>query len=253
MLKGVYGIATAQETAALQHAVVARNLAHTQVPGFRRLLTSVGAFEQQQPQATQEGPSADRGGLQTQIDFSPGAFTQTGRPLDVAILGQGFFVVQEAASNPANQQPQQFLTRRGNFLLNGDGLLVTPDNRPVLGRSGPVRITPAPEQTHLRIDQQGRVLLDDDTGNTVEIDQLRIVTVPDESQLQAQGTTLFVDPTGTATPLATPQLATQTIESSNVQPVEELVRLIAIQRNSEAATRSLQAIMRTLQQRINLE
>src|SRR4051812_38187293 len=72
-----------------------------------------------------------RGGA-TRVDLRPGATTPTGRSLDVAIEGKGFFVVQTGQGDR--------YTRNGHLMRRADGVLTTDKGDPVLGASGPIKI-----------------------------------------------------------------------------------------------------------------
>ena len=85
MLNGLYSAATAMDSATGRHEVIAHNLAYADHPGYRRRVQPEGTFElvfdqAQQAQFTRESLGTEQQG--THIDFTPGAFQQTGRSLD---------------------------------------------------------------------------------------------------------------------------------------------------------------------------
>ncbi|MBI3464984.1 MAG: hypothetical protein HY000_18300, partial [Planctomycetes bacterium] len=93
MIRGLYSTAAALDVAAQNHDVVATNLAHASMPGYRRRAVSMGSFEQTLSQAaagTLNGATPATIGLKTHVVFEPGEIVFTGNPLDVALHGDGF-------------------------------------------------------------------------------------------------------------------------------------------------------------------
>ena len=144
MSYGLYisaGGATAQSK---QLEVIANNLANVDTVGFKR---DLAVCQAQYAEGIEEGIDtpwtgglADQGGgtllQQTATDFSEGHLKQTGRKLDMAIQGEGFFQVQKDG--------EIFLTRAGNFDLSPEGQLITAQGYPVLNNEGsPIQIDPS--------------------------------------------------------------------------------------------------------------
>ena len=120
MLQGLYSSATGLSAAILNQEVVARNLAHIDVPGFRRSLVSYKTFEAQLQDASEADVLSPHLGTQVnevEIDFTPGRVRSTGRSLDLALNGDGFFVL-DGPDGP-------LYTRNGVFHLDENGKLVS--------------------------------------------------------------------------------------------------------------------------------
>jgi flagellar basal body rod protein FlgG len=234
MLPGLYSAATALDVATVNQDVIAHNLAHVNVPGFRRSVLSFSAFETALQNALRD---ANRLGTQVdtvQTDFSPGHLEQTERPLDVAMLDDGFFVL--------NGPDGPLYTRNGVFALTADGRLVSMDGVPVQGRGGPITLPPGTSEAQVTISKDGTVVV-----NGQPTDQLRLVRFADVQQLIPAGTTSFRAPTGAA-PLPYDGVVMQGArESSNVVAVEELVRMIGGLRYFEASQRALRTIAEAVQ------
>src|SRR5439155_12667134 len=122
---------------------IAHNLANVDTVGFKQDLARLQARHSEGIQrglssAGSQSINDIGGGVQvrdTVTSFAPGNYERTGRPLDMAINGDGFFVVQKGN--------QQFLTRAGNFQLNSQGQLVTQRGDAVMGRDGsPIALDP---------------------------------------------------------------------------------------------------------------
>lgn len=151
-------------------------------------------------------------------DYSQGAATQTGRQLDVMIEGDGFFEIQTEAGLR--------YTRAGNFKTDATGQLVTQSGDLVQGSGGPITITPG----EITIGSTGSVTVN---GNAVGA--LKIVTFDDVNRLEKEGGVLFRAPAGVAPqPAIDAGVVQGSLESANVRPVEELVKLIEASRIYEA-------------------
>ncbi|MFN3421201.1 MAG: flagellar hook-basal body protein, partial [Armatimonadota bacterium] len=146
----------------------------------------------------------------------------TGNPLDVAIDGDGWFVIQT---------PQGVrYTRKGNFALSRDGTLVTSEGFPVLGENNqPIRI-PANAAASLRIAETGEIF-----AGTQRLGRLRVVSLQSVQPI-GDGYYLGVNPQP-----ANARIAQGMLEGSNVQVVTELVRMLNALRSYEAAARTFSA------------
>jgi len=206
----------------LAQEITARNLANVATPGFKR---NVAVFE-----ASSAGGDAEtRPALSAvRVDLSPSSLLPTGGTLDFAIEGQGFFTV----ASPDGLR----YTRNGQFRLNENRVLVTQNGSPVLGENGEIQI---PDGTDLvTVSRDGELR----AGEAV-IGRFQITKFERPELLRQTGNCEFVD-TGSAVPSAAASYAIHQgfLESSNVQPVVELVRMIASLRDYEACARSLRSI-----------
>src|SRR5438876_472655 len=95
MVPGLYSVASSMRATERNHEVIASNLANASVPGYRRQVTSVESFGQVIERSSQGRGRAATGTQinRTESDFSPGELVHTGRPLDLALRGDGFFVL----------------------------------------------------------------------------------------------------------------------------------------------------------------
>lgn len=204
--------------------VVANNLANLQTSGFKRdvpLFRMVAPSPQQGNLLPPELVYVAFEGIQ--IDLGPGPIQHTGVPLDLAIDGPGFFVVQ------GPEGPRY--TRAGHFQMDAGGQVVTPDGLPLLGEGGPIVIPPGREVT---IDPEGRVLVDG-----VEVDRLRIVELDPET-LQKEGEGLFRGEG--ERPAEGYRILQGALEGSNVDPFREMVQMIEALRGFEAYRKALNTL-----------
>lgn len=155
-------------------------------------------------------------------DMAPGAVTQTGNPLDVALEGDGFLAVQ----TPAGER----WTRAGSLQINAEGTLVNFDGHPVLGDGG--EITFDGGETDIMIDSTGAV-----STNAGTKGRLRVVEFENPQDLAREGDNLYA---GGSPVAAQNTLVVQgAIEKSNVSGVAEMTEMIRVQR----AYQSLASLM----------
>jgi flagellar basal-body rod protein FlgF len=155
-------------------------------------------------------------------DMSQGPIAMTGNPLDVAIEGDGFFMVQ-GPNGP-------LYTRDGAFSMNGAGELVTSDGQPVLNSGG----------SAIAFDAQGEAPVIGRDGAVrvagVEVGRIGVATFTRPGALEKVGENLWS--ANGQTPGAFEGILVQgAIEGSNVRPVIELTRLIEISRAYQSAAK----------------
>ena len=163
----------------------------------------------------------------TKIDFSTGAVAPTGRPLDVAIEGSGFFVVETDKGIR--------YTRDGHFSKTGAGTLVTSDGATVQGADGPLTLGSG----EVRIDEDGTVY-----AGTTKAGKLAVVTFGDANKLSRdKGAMLRNDAAMTADPVAQVTVRSGALEGSNVSVAERLSQLTNASRSFESLQKAITMVM----------
>lgn len=244
MIYGMYNSAAGMMVNEYRQSVLANNLANAETTGFK---PEIAVFAERVPaweSGERDGASARdlgamSGGLwlgRTHTDFGETTKTRTGNPLDVALEGEGFFVVQSDG--------QRQYTRDGRFLVDRDGRLVAAsDNAPVLGRGGG-EIFSNRNGGPLRFDSDGVI-----TQDGRRIGQLDIVEFPVPEQLAKAGTNRFVGPDDQAR-RSLAYVHSGYVENSGVEPLKELVSMIeasrAYQINAQMVSLQDQSIGRLL-------
>ncbi len=245
MISGLYSAATAMDAATRRHEVASENLAHVQMPGYRKRVLTQTTFDTLSPpmrDVRNDVYSSKLLGTATKpvsYDFSQGHFEETKRPLDVAISGEGFLTVQGPNG--------QLFTRNGSLYVQPDGALTTVDKLPVIGAAGPIVLPPGVTSEAVEISRDGRLY-----SNGVEFGQLSLVEFVDNSALTPMGASLF-SVTGDAQPQPSDAEVLQGhLELANTSTIDEMINLIQGTREFEAAQKALQTIAESIQKRIGL-
>jgi flagellar basal-body rod protein FlgF len=169
-------------------------------------------------------------------DFTQGPTEQTKNPLDVAIDGGGFLVVQTKAG--------ERYTRDGSLQINNQGQLVTASGDPVLGNSGPILFQPTDKEINIGADGGVSVLEGVNRVDSVR-GKLRLVSFADAQKLLKDGSNLYSTGGAAAQPDTKSKLRQGYIEKSNVNSVIEMSRMIEV-------TRTYTQISTLLQQQSDL-
>jgi flagellar basal-body rod protein FlgF len=206
--------------------VVANNIANLNTTGYK----SDGAvFEEFLMPGARAGGSGDQRlsyvqDRATWHNFNAGPNHQTGNPLDVAIDGDAFLVVQTARG--------ERYTRNGALQINATGQLVTSAGDAVLGDGGPIQFQNTDHDVAINPDGTITVREGANTTSDSARGKLRLVRFDRVQQLQKDGSSLFAAPNGVAPqPAPTSVRVVQgAIEQSNVSGVIEMSRMIELTR-----------------------
>lgn len=158
------------------------------------------------------------------IDTRPGALSQTGNPLDVALHGEGWFSYQ-------TPDGQQAYGRDGNFTLDPQGNLTLLSGAKVLNQGGAPIVLPTEGMGAVSISKDGTI-----SGvGTGPLDRIGVFDIADIQSYRRAGSGMLVAPDGAKAPIAaeTTQVMQGNLELSNVNPIREMTRLIDVQRAYE--------------------
>jgi flagellar basal-body rod protein FlgF len=238
----VFAAMTGARSALGQMAITANNLANASTPGFREQIAAFRAVPMGGDGANTRAFALD---TTPGSNFQAGPFESTGNPFDVALQGDGFFVVRRPDGREA-------LTRAGNFRTNLAGELITASGLPVLGDAGPIVIPP--NSSPPQIGDDGTVVVFDGTSPQPQIlGKIRLVK-PDPKALSRSGDGLF-EVANMQSLTSDPSLAAKQgfVEGSNVSVAAAMVALVGQQRlfdlnvkmiqNADANARSANGIM----------
>jgi len=184
--------------------VIANNIANANTPGFKKENARFTDFLFEE----------------THTIFDQGTIRTTSSPLDLAIIGKGFFKVKTDKGI--------LYTRAGNLMLDSEGRLITPEGWPVLGKNGEITL----RSPDVIINEKGEILEEDGTI----VDTLDVATFDSLDKLQKIGKNYFKP----LSPNLSPKEATKykiqqgALEEPNLNVVEEMTKLIDTLRTFEA-------------------
>ena len=203
---------------------IATNMSAGSTPGYRRRETE---FSMAPAGSVTNGPGSV-GAVQypssrSAVNFQGGQVVGTGREMDVAIQGNGFFEIQMPDGSHA-------YTRSGGFYMNSERTLVDAAGRPVLGEGGS-QVQLLSEGGSLSIARDGTI-----TQGKQPIGKLAIYNFTNAHTLVPLSGGMFAPSPGQEPQqIEQPVLLQGALETSNVQPMEEMVNLVQVSRAYEAA------------------
>ena len=153
--------------------------------------------------------------IATMTDHSIGSMQKTGNPLDLAVINEGFFVVQ-------TDKGERY-TRNGRFQLDDGGQIVTQSGDPLLS-SGDQPFFLSPEDTEITIARDGTI-----STNNGELGKIKLVTFDNLQQLKRFAGGLFSSKEKPKE-VENPDIAQGTLEGANVKPIFEMAKMIELSR-----------------------
>jgi flagellar basal-body rod protein FlgF len=195
--------------------IVAHNIANISTTGFRR----EGVVFSEYVNRLEGEPSLSMATASARsVDLSQAGLSQTGGTYDIAIQGEGFFLIE----TPDGQR----LTRSGAFTPSAEGELVTPDGYRLLDAGGAPVVVP-PTARNVGLAQDGTM-----SADGVAIAQIGLWQPIDPLTLTHVAGTMFASSSGVE-PVDGGIMLQGTLEDSNVEPITEIARMIAVQRAYE--------------------
>jgi flagellar basal-body rod protein FlgG len=202
--------------------VVANNLANVNTTGFKKDVIFFDTLNEKLNEGIRPSQTTDH---------SQAALIETQNPLNLALDGKGFFTVET--------EDGLRYTRQGTFKMDAEGVLRSTTGFPLMGQGGWITLTGKNENPgEISITGNGEVFVDGEL-----VDKLQITDFETEDVLRKAGTNLY-KATDDAVLLEAPQTKVHQgfLETSNVNPADEMVELIEVERHFE----SMQRIVRTL-------
>lgn len=221
MLSGIQRLAKDMSAKITRQEFIADNLANATTPGYKTHRAFLSHLRSTlAPSGDVREPEQVIGSY---TDFSQGPIEQTHRSLDLAIEGEGYFVISTSAG--------EAYTRCGNFTLTADGFLATQSGDLVMGSGGPIPIT----GQDVNVTPEGAVMVGSEEAGT-----LRLVSFADPQGLERNGN-LYTAPPGAAheVDMRETRIIHGALERSNVKPIDEMVEMISIHRGFEADQKSI--------------
>lgn len=233
MLRGYYTAASGMVTQEKRLNAYANNITNASTVGYKKDNLVSGVFGEHlaiRMNAYQGVPHHPIGpGVYMQVvdekytDYEQGAFELTQRPMDLAIAGEGFFVIQK--------DDGEYLTRDGQFSLDDEGYLVLPGFGRVLGENGELEIG----TSGFSVDKQGNVYVlpfDAEPEDEPELLDRLLIAEPDNAETfdKAQDSLYAAADGYTPVDWSVTAILQGTLERSNVNMAEEMTRVMSSQR-----------------------
>lgn len=211
MDNGIYITLSRQQALFRDLEVSANNLANATTPGYntQKLVFSDYLVKDQKRK------DAYANDVSTYRDTVKGALRMTGNTFDLALTGPGYFMVE----TPYGTR----YTKAGNFQINAEGTLMNPQGQPVLGNDGG-QITIPPNVRNVEINGAGQIMADG-----ADVGQVGIAEFQNEQAMERMGETLYRT-AEEPQEAANSRIVQGAVESSNVNPVAELIRVQEVSR-----------------------
>jgi len=231
MIPGLYTTVAGMINQQNMLEVITNNLANVNTVGYKKDDLNFSGTFNLLPDQTGTYTILNLDGVSSKFltDFSAGDIKTTDNMLDLALNGDGFFVIQHKDGIR--------YTRSGNFTLDNNGTLVTADGYPVMGTNGTIQIQGGTPE----IDNSGQVIVN---GNVVA--KLKIVDFQKPYQMTKAGYNTFVN-SNQAEQNSTAQVKQGFLEMSNANPIQEMVKMIETMRVYESYQKTIQLFNETLE------
>ncbi len=239
MVRGFYDLGSGMLTQSRKLNAISNNIANVNTVGFKKSDVTERAFgdmviDRSDGRKTAIGSAALMDTADESVpDFSQGDLKETGRGLDFAIAGDGFFAVQGGGGT--------VYTRNGSFNVDGDGYLVLKGVGRVLGRNGGAILLGTDD---ISSDGQGNLFAGDRYAG-----QLGVYNFADTAGLSTSGYGLYTG--GGAAPAASPRILWKSVELSNADMAEEMTDAIASQRSLQTCSEALKMYDAVLDQAVS--
>ncbi len=227
MLKGIYKAASGMIPRIKKQEITANNIANASTPGYKKEATFIKELDSASKAAMPrnsdwETPMID----QVYTDYTQGSLSNTGNVLDVAIEGDGFFILE----SPDGGEVQY--TRNGSFKTDLEGYLCSSTGYRVLGEGGPISVAGG----DIGINESGEIMIDGVVAN-----RLQVVDFEDKNLLGKVGNSGFIASDGNE-PIPGEKFSVRQgyLEQANINVIKEMVGMIITLRNFETGSKIIQ-------------
>ncbi|OPY66124.1 MAG: Flagellar basal-body rod protein FlgG [Syntrophorhabdus sp. PtaU1.Bin050] len=235
MLNGIFSTFSGKYVNGRRLEIISNNIANVSTPGFKALrpvFTSMTGDE-----SAQKLENTFTSIYDAYSNFAAAPPIETGGNLDLAIEGDGFFVV--------STKDGLMYTRNGKFTLDSEGKLVTSDGNPVLGKGGEITI----DGKEINVESDGSIYVD-----KAFVDVLKVVDFAEKKDIRNYGKNLFVNTNEQNEEIIPENLSVRQgyYEGSNVDIMREMIELMYTVRAYEAYTKADRSLDDILGKLINM-
>jgi len=267
MLKELYTAALGMETQQRRLEVLANNMANANTSGFKKEsvfekslidanvnLQNIPGSAEQDDSPTGSNVNGSNLNYSTYVNYTKGAFQETGNPLDLAIENEnGFFVLQDEDGN-------QYYTKSGSFKLSNDGTISAMDGKLLLGAEGLLNLSNDSSKDpssmsdskamNLKINANGEIFSNEKLKGNIQI-----INIDNPETLKKVSNSEFIATDVTISD-ALPQeevfVRQGWLENSNVNIIQEMIEMIELQRQFDAGSKVIHANNETLDKTISV-
>ena len=260
MVRGLYTAWTGLRNEEKRMDVVTNNMANADTTGYKKVDVTSQSFDRQLAVKIDDptiGPNIKQGiggvnlGVkigETYYDMSQGNFRQTEDQYNLALSGSGFFTI--STTDKSGTTTTRY-TRDGDFTVTRDGYLVTKDGDYVLNQAGAQNTDP---NARIRLNPNAKITIDE-LGNIYQNDQLvtriGVVDFDDYNYISKYGENLYDLVDGGQITASDAKVQQGCIEGSNVNVVDEMVKMITISRAYQAGQKVINTVDETLDKTVN--
>lgn len=254
MVKGLYTAYTGMTNEQHRMDVLTNNLANVTTVGFKKEGSTSQAFDDILTVKLRDASvglnNVQRTGInnpgvkigENYTDYTEGSFRITDNTYDVALAGDGFFVIE--FTNKAGETSMKY-TRAGQFTLNREGYLVTEEGDYVMDtQNRRIQLNTLLDSV---IDKDGTIY-----QNGTRVATIQVADFENYDYLEKYGETYFEPIEGAQFIDSDAEIYSGYLEMSNVKSVQEMVNLITISRQYESNQKIIQTIDSTLEQTVQL-
>ena len=292
MLRSMYSGISGLKNFQTKLDVIGNNISNVNTYGFKKgrtifkdliSQTTAGASA---PTATRGGVNPKQVGLGSQVSaidtiHTGGSTQSTGRVLDLALTGDGFFQVADGNASPPTGFTNNLYTRAGNFYMDENGYVVNSDGKFLVGSNDNTTVNTTPDTSFptagtgtlvekpiriptnaqsMSVGQDGVISFVDSTGVLRWAGQITLAKFPNSSGLSKVGSIYFEDSSNAGNPVKGSALTgglggiqSGFLEMSNVDLSEEFTEMIVAQRGFQANTRIITTSDEIMQELVNLK
>ena len=260
MVRGLYTAWTGLRNEEKRMDVVTNTMANADTTGYKKVDVTSQSFDRQLAVKIDDptiGPNIKQGiggvnlGVkigETYYDMSQGNFRQTEDQYNLALSGSGFFTI--STTDKSGTTTTRY-TRDGDFTVTRDGYLVTKDGDYVLNQAGAQNTDP---NARIRLNPNAKITIDE-LGNIYQNDQLvtriGVVDFDDYNYISKYGENLYDLVDGGQITASDAKVQQGCIEGSNVNVVDEMVKMITISRAYQAGQKVINTVDETLDKTVN--
>jgi flagellar basal-body rod protein FlgG len=238
MIESLFRTAQKMSIQLRKFSVVANNLANINTNGFKRDSHFSSLINKTTESSSDPSEKVKQLYVEeVRTDFEQGELFQTNDPFNIAIRGNGFFVMESKEG--------ETYTRDGYFTRNDEGYLVNMNGQRLQGESGSIKV----EGYNMEINSQGEIYMDGKYQDTI-----KIVDFSDRSFLmKKEGNQFYLPPDAPVEVASAEDFSVHQgfLEKSNVNPIEEMIKMITLNRGFESSNKIIRQFDNTLGKSVN--